>query len=198
MANETLAQLAGCLDALGFRYDLDEEDGRIRSSFQGENSPYWVSIRAAEWPGARLLRFRAYVSLREHDIPVMALVPARIEEANRFINYVNGRWIDGGHLFLDPNDGDLTLDWVVPCTSEMTPEYAGFLLRFLGQVQHFLPEVWTILTGNMTTLEAINAHRERDEASRKADEKAGGGDGVPDDVTGADDEPSDESFPFPF
>lgn len=197
MVHDSLVQFAKCLDILEFQYDLDEEGDRIYSGFGGDHSSYSVTIRAYDLnETTRMVRFRAYVSMREQQLPVLAITPARHDEAHRFINYLNGRWMDAGHLFFDPADGDLSFDWAVPVVGDLTPELVDRLLRYLGQVQHFLPEVRAILGQGMSTVDAIAAHRARDEAaSKKPDGEAGDGDTPAGDAA---DTGSDETFPFPF
>ena len=197
MVHDTLVQVAKCLDILDFKYDLEEENDRIYTGFGGDHASYSVTIRAFDLSETvQILRFRAYVSLREHQLPVLAITPARLDEAQRFINFLNARWMDAGHLFFDPSDGDLSFDWTVPVVTELTPEFVDRLLRFLGQVQHFFPEVQAILGQGASAVDAIAAHRARDEASRKRTEgEAGDGDAPSGDDHSA--EP-DETFPFPF
>jgi len=197
MAHDTLVQVAKCLDILDFQYDLEDENDRICTGFGAEHAPYGVTIKAFDLnDSVRILRFRAYVSLREHQLPILAIAPAHLDEAQRFINYLNGRWMDAGHLFFDPADGDLSFDWTVPVVSDLTPEFVDSLLRFLGQVQHFFPEVRAILAQGMSTVDAIAAHRARDEASQKRTEGEAGDGEAP---SGDDPDASpDETFPFPF
>ena len=197
MVHDTLVQFAKCLDTLEFQYDLEEENDRIYTGFGGDHASYSVTIRAGDLSeNARVIRFRAYVSLREHQLPILAITPTRIDEAQRFINYLNARWMDAGHLFLDPTDGDLSFDWTVPVVGDLSPEFVDLLLRYLGQVQHFFPEVRAILGQGMSTVDAVAAHRARDEAAQKPREaEASDGDVPPSD---APDAGSDETFPFPF
>jgi hypothetical protein len=197
MVHDTLVQFAKCMDILEFQYDLDEESDRIYTGFGGDQAPYSVTIRAFDLnETTRIVRFRAYVSMREYQLPVLAITPARHDEAHRFINYVNGRWMDAGHLFFDPADGDLSFNWVVPVVGDLTPEFVDTLLRYLGQVQHFFPEVRAILGQGISTVDAIAAHRARDEAGAKpSDGEASDGNGPPNNDP---DVGSDETFPFPF
>lgn len=196
MVHDTLVQFATCLDSLDLKFDLDEESDRIFTRFGGEHASYAVTIRAFDLNEAvRMVRFRAFVSLNEHQLPLLAITPTRQDEAQRFINYLNGRWMDAGHLFFDPVDGDLSFDWTVPVVGDLTPEFVDSLIRFLGQVQHFFPEVHAILAQGMSTVDAIAAHRARDEAAAKALDGNAGDDEPSDDDSSA--EP-DETFPFPF
>ena len=197
MVHDTLVQFAKCLDTLGFQYDLEEENDRIYTGFGGDHASYSVTIRAGDLSeNVRVIRFRAYVSLREHQLPILAITPTRLDEAQRFINYLNARWMDAGHLFFDPTDGDLSFDWTVPVVGDLSPEFVDLLIRYLGQVQHFFPEVRAILGQGMSTVDAVAAHRARDEAAQKQPEgEVSEGDVPPSD---APDAGSDETFPFPF
>jgi hypothetical protein len=197
MVHDTLVQFAKCLDILELRYDLEEESDRIYTCFRGDHASYSVTVRAFDLSETvQIVRFRAYVSLREHQLPILAITPTRLDEAQRFINYLNARWMDAGHLFFDPVDGDLSLDWTVPVVTELTPEFVDRLLHFLGQVQHFFPEVQAILGRGISTVDAIAAHRARDEAAANpADSEASDGNAPAGDNPDAE---SDETFPFPF
>lgn len=175
MTTTPLDQLARSLSELDLKFEY--EDNRISLTFTGNVTPYYISIVARPILDERWwnLGIRAYTSFRGNHagaLPLWTIPPLRIDEAHRFINFVNARWMGGGHLFLDPEDGDLSFDWTVPAVDDVSPSFVDYTLRRIGELDHFFPEVRAILAEGLTAMDAIRHHLARDEAATKTEEKS--------------------------
>lgn len=198
MVNETLAQFARCLDVLDTTYRLDEEDHVLRLSFGRDGEPT-LHVRLGVYESSvvsSVLIVRAYVSF---GFPILLVPSARLNEAYRHLNFLNCQWLSGGRLYIDPQDGDLSFYWVVPLTSEPTPEFTDLVLREVHQTMHFLPEVGAVLADGISAVDAVARHLQHDEEARKHAEASAGEDGTSGPSGSLPPGHGDhDTFPFPF
>lgn len=193
MIPEPLEALGRVFDQLEIKHDFEDE--RLLTGFGGTNAPYSISIvawqSAEEWWNFDL---RAYIRTggrHTGSFPLMAVSPHQFDEAHRFLNYLNGRWLTAGHAYIDPDDGDISFRWTGPFPAVITEAFADHLLGAVSQIDHFFPELRAIMADGMTAMGAIASHNARDAADRESRQ-----DPSDDDAQGNDDD-EPETFPFP-